>query len=66
MGKKVMSFVSVLGVLAFVLGACTPKPAAEGPVVIRLWTKEGEADGGFQYVKALTDAFTAANPTITF
>jgi arabinogalactan oligomer/maltooligosaccharide transport system substrate-binding protein len=66
MGKKVMFFVSVLVVLAFVLGACTPKPAAEGPVVIRLWTKEGEADGGFQYVKALTDAFTAANPTITF
>lgn len=36
------------------------------PVVIALWTKEGEADGGLQYVTSLTDAFTAANPLVTF
>lgn len=68
MGKKGLFFVSALVILAFVLGACAPAPAAEeaGPVVIRLWTKEGEADGGFQYVTALTEAFTAANPDITF
>ncbi len=33
---------------------------------IVLWTKEGEADGGLQYVTSLTDAFTAANPDVTF
>jgi arabinogalactan oligomer/maltooligosaccharide transport system substrate-binding protein len=42
-----------------------PPPAAE-PVNIVLWTKEGEADGGLQYVKSLTDAYTAAHPEVTF
>jgi len=32
----------------------------------RLWTKEGEADGGLQFVQALADAYTAANPNVTF
>jgi arabinogalactan oligomer/maltooligosaccharide transport system substrate-binding protein len=36
------------------------------PVSIVLWTKEGEADGGLQYVKSLTDAYTAAHPNVTF
>ena len=40
-------------------------PAAEA-VKITLWTKEGEADGGFQFVKALTDAYTKENPGVTF
>jgi arabinogalactan oligomer/maltooligosaccharide transport system substrate-binding protein len=68
MGKKGMLFLSVLVILAFVLSACAPKApeASNEPVLIRLWTKEGEADGGFQYVKSLTDAFTAANPNVTF
>ncbi|NPV57703.1 MAG: extracellular solute-binding protein [Anaerolineae bacterium] len=35
-------------------------------VTIQLWTKEGETDGGLQYVQSLTDAFTAANPNVTF
>lgn len=67
MSKKLMSVVSVLVVFAFVLSACAPaqQPTA-GPVKITLWTKEGETDGGFQYVKSLTDAFTAANPNVTF
>jgi arabinogalactan oligomer/maltooligosaccharide transport system substrate-binding protein len=40
-------------------------PVAEA-VTINLWTKEGEADGGLQYVQALTDAYTAAHPEVTF
>jgi arabinogalactan oligomer/maltooligosaccharide transport system substrate-binding protein len=36
------------------------------PVNIRLWTKEGEADGGLQFVESLTSAFTTANPNVTF
>jgi arabinogalactan oligomer/maltooligosaccharide transport system substrate-binding protein len=36
------------------------------PVTIRLWTKEGETDGGLQFVKSLTDAFSVANPNVTF
>lgn len=64
MSKKLMTLVSILVVFAFVLTACAPKAA--GPVKLTLWTKEGEADGGFQYVKALADAYTAANPNVTF
>jgi len=40
--------------------------AAPEPVTINLWTKEGETDGGLQYVQALTDAYTAAHPEVTF
>lgn len=46
--------------------APTEPPAAAEPVNIVLWTKEGEADGGLQYVQALTDAYTAAHPEVTF
>ena len=35
-------------------------------VEIILWTKEGEADGGLQFVQALADAYTAEHPNITF
>lgn len=67
MSKKVWSLFSLLLIAAMLLSACAPKPAAPaGPVKITLWTKEGEADGGYQFVKALTDAYTAANPNITF
>ena len=38
----------------------------EGDFALTLWTKEGEADGSLQYVKSLTDAYTAAHPNITF
>lgn len=48
----------------------TAVPAAEEPaeeaVKIVLWTKEGEADGGFQWVTSLTDAYTAMHPNVTF
>ena len=38
----------------------------DGDFALTLWTKEGEADGSFQYVKSLTDAYTAAHPNVTF
>ena len=38
----------------------------EGDFALTLWTKEGEADGSFQYVKSLTDAYTAAHPNVKF
>ena len=44
----------------------TEAPVEAAPVVINLWTKEGENDGGFQYVTALTEAYTAAHPNVTF
>jgi arabinogalactan oligomer/maltooligosaccharide transport system substrate-binding protein len=51
------------------------EPAAEEPAVeepaaealtITLWTKEGETDGGLQYVQGLADAYTAEHPNVTF
>jgi len=33
-------------------------------VTIQFWTQEGEADGGFQFVQKLTDAYMAANPDV--
>jgi len=44
----------------------TTAPVESEPVTINLWTKEGEADGGLQYVQALTEAYTAAHPQVTF
>ena len=76
MSKKIYLWVSVLLVAMFVLTSCgAPKEkAAEvtelgiptSEVKIRMWTKEGEADGGLQFVKSLADAFTAQYPNITF
>ncbi|MBN1305343.1 MAG: extracellular solute-binding protein [Anaerolineales bacterium] len=79
MSKKMYFLISILVLAAMVLSSCGPGAGeeAEGPevqdlaiptedVVIRLWTKEGEADGGLQFVKSLTDAFTAQYPNITF
>ncbi len=62
--KKMLFVLSVILVATMALTACGPKET--GPVTINLWTKEGEADGGFQYVTALTDAYTAAHPNVTF
>jgi len=50
----------------------TPSPAPSeaafptGDFKLLLWTKEGEAQGGFQYVKKLTDGFTALHKNVTF
>jgi len=62
--KKMLFVLSVILVATMALTACGPKDT--GPITINLWTKEGEADGGFQYVTALTDAYTAAHPDVTF
>ena len=35
------------------------------PVTIVLWTKEGEADGGLQYVQSLADAYMGVQPNVT-
>lgn len=43
----------------------TEVPMAE-PVSIQLWTKEGEADGGLQFVQKLADQYTAMHPEVTF
>ena len=43
----------------------TEAPKME-PVSIQLWTKEGEADGGLQFVQKLTDQYTAMHPEVTF
>jgi arabinogalactan oligomer/maltooligosaccharide transport system substrate-binding protein len=48
----------------------TPAPTEaafpEGPFALTLWTKEGEADGSYQYVKKLADAYTAVHPNVVF
>jgi arabinogalactan oligomer/maltooligosaccharide transport system substrate-binding protein len=36
------------------------------PIALTLWTKEGETDGGLQYVQALCEAYTALHPNVTF
>jgi arabinogalactan oligomer/maltooligosaccharide transport system substrate-binding protein len=43
-----------------------PTVAPAEPVALTLWTKEGETDGGLQYVQALTDAYTKLHPNVTF
>jgi len=70
--KKHLLLALVVMTLFSMLAACgaTPVPVeptkpAE-PVTISLWTKEGEADGGLQYVKSLTAAYTAMYPNVTF
>lgn len=67
MSKKFMPLISVILIAACVLSACAPAatPTPEN-VKITLWTKEGEVDGGLQYVQGLADAYTAAHPNVTF
>jgi arabinogalactan oligomer / maltooligosaccharide transport system substrate-binding protein len=38
--------------------------SVQAATTIQLWTQEGEADGGFQFVKKLADAYTAKNPDV--
>ncbi len=40
-------------------------PAEMAPVSFVLWTKEGEADGGLQYVQSLADAYMELHPNVT-
>jgi arabinogalactan oligomer / maltooligosaccharide transport system substrate-binding protein len=53
---------ALAGSLALVLGAAAPAAAQTD---LTLWTAEGEAEGAFQYVQGLADAYTEANPDVT-
>jgi arabinogalactan oligomer/maltooligosaccharide transport system substrate-binding protein len=66
MSKKLMPIISVLLIAAWLLSACGKAAGTTENVTINLWTKEGETDGGLQYVTSLTDAYTAAHPNVTF
>jgi arabinogalactan oligomer/maltooligosaccharide transport system substrate-binding protein len=37
-----------------------------GDFNLTLWTKEGEADGSYQFVKKMADAYTALHPNVVF
>lgn len=67
MSKKFMPIFTILLIAATVLAACGKTGGGTTETVtINLWTKEGENDGGLQYVQSLTDAYTAAHPNVTF
>jgi len=66
MSKRILFVLGILLIASMVLAACKPADTGElEAVTISLWTKEGEADGGLQYVQSLAEAFTAANPNVT-
>ena len=62
--KKLLVALLVLASMAAPLLAAGQQEAA-GPVTISLWTKEGEAEGALQWVKAMAEDFSAANENIT-
>jgi|GEM_PF-6365203 len=68
--KKSYLFLAIALIATLVLGACaqpgTPQEPADEGIVINLWTKEGETDGGLQYVQALADAYTAQNGSVAY
>jgi len=66
LGLLIFSSLAMAGGKQEATGQKQTKEAVQKPVSIALWTKEGEADGGLQYVKALADAFTKAHPNVTF
>jgi arabinogalactan oligomer / maltooligosaccharide transport system substrate-binding protein len=67
MSKRILLVFSVLLIVTMLITSCKPAAPKElEATVIQLWTKEGEADGGLQFVQSLADAFTAANPSVTF
>lgn len=55
-----MKRVSVVLVAACMLFAMS----ASAEVSFQFWTQEGEADGGFQFVQKLTNAYMEANPDV--
>mgnify|MGYP000982318758 FL=1 len=67
MFKKVLSLVLLVSVAFFSITACKAETKVPtGNVALTLWTQEGESDFALQFVKSLTDAFTAEYPNITF
>jgi len=64
MSKKLLTVISVVLILTFVLAACTPKPDLSKEVTIKIWH---QWDG--KYLEAITQAFndyTAAHPNVKF
>ena len=52
---------ALAGSLAMVAGTAIPAAAQTD---LTLWTAEGEAEGAFQYVESLADAYMEANPDV--
>jgi arabinogalactan oligomer/maltooligosaccharide transport system substrate-binding protein len=62
----VLALVVVVSLLA-TQGVAAAPPTTEKkaePVSFTLWTKEGEADGGLQFVKSLASAYMDVNPDV--
>ena len=55
--KRLLSLLIIASMMMFA-------SVVQAEVTIQFWTQEGESDGGFQFVKKLTDAFMAENPDI--
>jgi arabinogalactan oligomer / maltooligosaccharide transport system substrate-binding protein len=51
--------------VAFMVSGLFFSLSAQAEVKIQMWTQEGEADGGFQFVQKLCKAFMDKNPDIT-
>jgi arabinogalactan oligomer/maltooligosaccharide transport system substrate-binding protein len=72
MKKNMFAILGLLVLATLVITQCAPaaapteKAMEAEPTEILLWTKEGEADGGLQFVQSLADAYTAVNPNVTF
>jgi arabinogalactan oligomer/maltooligosaccharide transport system substrate-binding protein len=73
MKRSILIFVAIATTITTLLAGCCPPPPAASPtaeapeeVNLVIWTKEGEADGGLQFVQGLADAYTAENPNVTF
>lgn len=62
--SRMLKAAAITAVLTLTAGLA-PVSAQDGSVALTLWTKEGEADGSFQFVKGLADQYTAANPSVT-
>lgn len=62
--RRITTFASLLAVAA-VVGTTVPALAQDAPVAFTLWTKEGEADGSFQFVQKLATDYQAAHPNVT-
>jgi arabinogalactan oligomer/maltooligosaccharide transport system substrate-binding protein len=74
MKRSIITLVALATLITTILAGCCPppappkptEPAAPEPVNLVIWTKEGEADGGLQFVQSLADAYTADHPNVTF
>lgn len=61
MKKAVVVVLALLMTAAMIMAGGQGETAAEGPVTITLWTKEGEADNALQWVYDLAEEFNQIN-----